>query len=180
MSLSVRAEVSIVFIEDVKRQRKLVQHQFRMSLPTARPDGSGSPPWDCARRSAGRNGGFEAAAAIEGEPHEAEADELFQGGAAVGAGGGSGREDQEPAVPPRRSGDARQCQGHAPHGRGDVPQQCPGGLPGHGAGGPEAAAGGGCGGGSEGPGDQRRRSDAPAAAVPGREHHLSPAGRLRR
>jgi len=78
MSSSVRAEVSIVFIGDVKRQRKLVQHQFRMSLPTARPDGSGSPPWDCARRSAGRNGGFEAAAAIEGEPHEAEADELFQ------------------------------------------------------------------------------------------------------
>ena len=59
-------------------QRKLVQHSFRMSLPTARPDGSGPPPWDCARRSAGRNGGCEAAAAIEGEPHEAEADKLFQ------------------------------------------------------------------------------------------------------
>ena len=49
-----------------------------MSLSTARLDGSGPPPWDCARRSAGRNGGCEAAAAIEDESHEAEADELFQ------------------------------------------------------------------------------------------------------
>ena len=49
-----------------------------MSLSTARLDGSGLPPWDCARRSAGRNGGCEAAAAIEDESHEAEADELFQ------------------------------------------------------------------------------------------------------
>ena len=37
MSSIVRAEVSVVFIEDVRRQRKLVQHSFRMSLPPTGP-----------------------------------------------------------------------------------------------------------------------------------------------
>ena len=93
---------------------------------SVRPDGSGPPPWDCARRS----------------------------------------------------GDAHQRQGATPHEGLDVPQQCPGGQPGLGSRGPEAAPGGGCGGGSGGPGDQRPRSNTPAAAIPGREQDFGPAGRL--
>ena len=51
MSSSARADLSVVFIEAVRRRRKLVQHSLRMSLPTARPDRKGPPLWDCARRS---------------------------------------------------------------------------------------------------------------------------------
>ena len=39
MSSSVRAEVPVVFIQDVRRQRKLVQHTFGMSLDRTKDRG---------------------------------------------------------------------------------------------------------------------------------------------